>query len=236
MKDVYKSILNNINSYELKDNKVGKNRIDLMKETNQRFYDKLKGFEKIDDPSIDQIHNSMEKHIQQQEERLRDKKCHPVMKEIEELMKLRKSDPKEEFERLTKLPRIQTALQKKDLKIGEFWKRLESLKGSDETAYYNLFNVYLHSLELQGKLENSHYVFNHGQTMKMMAINMLARQLKGYHEENQYTGTETLRHNVYQEKLTGEKMTHSTLQGNNYPKIYGQQSECGTPLCRHGFR
>lgn len=211
--DVYKGILNNINSYELdQPSKTGGNKVQLLKDINDLFFDELSDRiwkeKKVEDyQSIRSIESAFRKHISQAEASLQKKQLIKNEK-IDKLNKLRKSDPQKELKRLRENPRIKKSLDKlmqiRDKPQNQDENSLQYFLNDMGKDYEKYEIVYAHSLELREALKEEFYVFNHAQGMISMSSNILAAELKKIYEKEQYQ-SEVFRHNVYIEGISKER-------------------------------
>jgi len=103
--------------------------------------------------------------------------------EIMEIEQKRLSKPDEELKRLMENERIQ--------------KSLNSLDNCEEMEFTNAEKIALgHSLELQEALKETHYVFNHGQNIELMVVNMLVKHLSKEFKRDIYNSYEPLRDEI----------------------------------------
>lgn len=131
---------------------------------------------------IDQIGKTHKKFLHafnQMKYRRVEKELHPKLKVMKELEKSQLSDLGQELIRLKSIPRIATSLEKVNKKLS---KRHQVAFGR--------------SIELREKLNDTHYVINHGQNLELMLVNTIARKLKQEFEPQYYESFEPLRHDT----------------------------------------
>lgn len=112
--------------------------------------------------------------------RLVEKEVVPKPEFIKELEQQRLESVDDELARLKKIPRIARS-----------FKNVKKKKLTKEHLV-----AYGHSLELQNKLKDTHYIINHGQNLNLMLVNIITKQLKKEFEPTFYESFEVLRHDT----------------------------------------
>ena len=179
---VYKNLLLHISCFE-------PSAIESMAAIEKRFYTRL--MELGASAEIREIRALFEKQITHIRQSLLPKEEVQPIKALQELQQRRKSGLHAELKRLIQNPRIA--------------KVLLPLKASKRHIFESEPKVRLskrelvavgQSIELQERLRESHYVFNHGQNGVITLLHMFAKQLKKTFEPAQYAHFEVLRHDV----------------------------------------
>lgn len=217
---VYKAIQNHVNSYE-------SDATEKLRELNENFRKKiihvveqdnlLNGWmtiviilftlgiyylilEKRKSDQLSQseaIFDSINRHLDQMEESLKEKKTHKL-EVIEEIKKLRKADKEEELKRLQADARIEKSL-----------KRIEKSCRRLTTEHKIAIG---HTLELQNCLKDEYFIINHGQNLDLMMINLVSRILKKHYEAQNYDHFQVLRHDAHLQHIDLDKQDVAWFQ------------------------
>ncbi len=133
---------------------------------------------KNDFSKLAKMQNNFLRACSQIEDSIKEKTMHPQLDAIKELIQLRYADPNQELGRLNELPRINRS-----------FKQVHHLRL--RLAHQIAFG---HSLELREKLQDTHYIINHGQNLNLMVVNIVTRILKQKFTPDIYQSCELLRH------------------------------------------
>lgn len=193
--EVYQSLVESLPSYDLSKFTILAAKVELL-----HMHLEKKDTQKKHEPKLSELHARFEKQKLQIEQSLikKEEEADPSWKI--ELEKDRLQDTMEELKRLIqKSDRIKQGVLKtrftKENKLS--WKQLM---------------VLAHSLELQEKLQRTHYVFNHGQSASLMLVNLVHRELKRWFEPQRYESFRVLRHDVALEHMERDQYTIQWIQ------------------------